>query len=102
MFETSNVALATSADGSLASVGTQDSSAAASAFTGLGAAATAQTQAMANQNGAIAATNTAIGAQNAAAVATATYADNVNKAKVDCLAQQAALIKAGGKAVPCE
>lgn len=102
MFETSNVTLATAADGSLSSVGTQGSSAAASGFTALSAAASAQAQAVANRNGAVGAINTAIGAQNAAAVSTATFTDNVNKARADCLVQQTAIVKAGGTAVPCE
>lgn len=95
MFETSSVSLATGVDGSLTSVGTKDSSAAAAGFSSLGAAANAQMQATSSRN-------TAIGAQNAAAVANASYADTVNKAKADCLDQQAKIIKAGGTAVPCE
>ncbi|MFZ0871309.1 MAG: hypothetical protein WAM90_11365 [Rhodanobacter sp.] len=95
LFETSNVTLTAGADGSITSMGTQDSSAAASGFTAATAAANTQAQD-------VAARNTAVAAKNTAAASVAQYADTVNKSLADCLVQEAAIAKAGGHPVPCQ
>jgi hypothetical protein len=102
LFQTSAAALTVGTDGSIASVGTQSSSAAAAGFTAAGGAATAQANAIAARNTAVAAQNTAGAAQTTATTAAATFADTVNKALADCLTQQAAIVKAGGRPVACQ
>jgi hypothetical protein len=98
LFQTSTAALTVAADGSIANVGTPSSSAAAAGFTAASGAANAQASAIAARNTAVAGQNTAAAAQTAAA----TYADTVNKALADCLTQQAAIVKAGGRPVACQ
>jgi hypothetical protein len=102
LFQTSVAALSVGADGSIASVGTQSSSAAAAGFTAAGGAANAQGAAIAAHNTAVGAQNSAAAAQTTAATAASTFADTVNKALADCLVQQSAIAKAGGKPVPCQ
>jgi hypothetical protein len=102
LFQTSVAALTVAADGSIASVGTQSSSAAAAGFTAATGAANAQASAIAAHNTAVGAQNTAGAAQTTATTAAATYADTVNKAIADCLTQQAAIVKAGGRPVACQ
>jgi hypothetical protein len=94
LFETSSVSVALNADGSIASVGNQDSSA-LSGSTGLGAVTSAANA----EASAIAARNTAVGAQNTAIMNAASLVDTVNKNLADCLTQQAAILKAGGRPI---
>jgi hypothetical protein len=100
LFQTSTAALTVAADGSIANVGTQSSSAAAAGFTAATGAANAQASATAARNTAVAGQNTAASAQTTAAAAT--FADTVNKALADCLTQQAAIVKADGRPVACQ
>jgi hypothetical protein len=95
LFQTSTAALSVNADGSIASVGTQSSSALAAGFT-------AATGAANSEASAVAARNTAIGAQNTAATTAASFADTVNKSLADCLTQQTSILKAGGRPVQCQ
>lgn len=90
LFQTSSATLTLNADGSIASVGTQSSNAAASGFAAATAAAGAQ-------SGAVAARNTGVAAQNTVVTTQATLADTVNKAAADCLQQAQQIIAAGKK-----
>lgn len=92
LFETSIATLMQNPDGSIASIGTQSSNAAAAGFTAATAAANAQTSAIAARNTATTAANTALGAK-------AQFVDTVNKAIADCFAQQATITAQGGQPV---
>ena len=88
LFGTAVASFTQGGDGTISQIGTQSSNSAAAGLASATAVANAASTA-------IAARNTAITAQNGAAVATAQFADTVNKALADCLAQQA-LISAQG------
>jgi hypothetical protein len=88
LFDKSNLVVALDANGSIISLGTQLSNSAATNMATLGQVADA--------------INTSQTSRNAAAVSAATYADTVNKALADCLTQQDAITKAGGKPTPCQ
>jgi hypothetical protein len=92
LFETSIATLMQNPDGSIASIGTQSSNAAAAGFTAATAAANAQTSALAAKNTATTAVNGALGAK-------AQYVDTVNKSIADCFAQQATITAQGGQPV---
>ena len=96
LFQSSSATLVFNTNGSIASVGTQASNAAATQ--GFGAAAT--TAATASQ--ALTGVNTAITAANGAITTVQTNADTVNKALADCYTQQQVIIKAGGRPAACQ
>lgn len=89
VFENATISLTLAADGSLTSIGTQQTSTANTFVTALGTAAQAQATSAA-------ATNTAIGQRNTAQQALAGYPDLVNKSLADCLSQQKTIISLGG------
>lgn len=95
LFENATLAVSMNADGTIASAGYHSLSTAATGFTGV---ATAAGQAAAAET----AHNSAVTAANTAATTQASYADTVNKSLADCLVQQAAILKAGGKPVNCQ
>lgn len=90
---TLNVALGP--DGSINTLSFGSTTNLAAGLSALGGAATAASTAISNENAAIAAHNTAATAQMSMAVSAAQYPDAVLKAQADCLASQAAIIKAG-------
>ena len=103
MFENSGITLALNTDSSIASIGNQDASSAASGVSAVGTAATDYTSALSSRNSAIAAQNTAISGQLSYQGSQAGYADSVDKAQNDCLTQTTALLAAGIKpALPCQ
>jgi hypothetical protein len=95
LFVTSTISATMNADGTIASIGYNTSNTAA---TGITTAATAAGDVL----GGISARNTAIGAVNTATTNQIQAADTYNKAKADCITQQATIIAAGLTAVPCQ
>jgi hypothetical protein len=89
VFENSNLSLTLNADGSIASIGNGSSSSLATNLTTAGQIGDSISAARAAQN-------TATSAQLSAKTSAASYADAVNKALADCLAQQATILSLGG------
>jgi hypothetical protein len=89
VFENAGIGISLAADGSVTSIGTQQTSTANTFVAGLGTAAQSQAAS-------IAALNTAVGQQNTAVQAAVGYPDLVNKSLADCLTQQKTAIGLGG------
>jgi hypothetical protein len=89
IFQNNSLNITLASDGTITSLGTQQTGTAGTTLSAL----TTDAQAAGS---AIAARNTAIGARNTAIQAVTGYADTVNKSLADCLQQQQTIVKYGG------
>jgi hypothetical protein len=101
LFDNATLTATLNADGSISTIGYHAVSTAAAGLTGIGSAAGGVTSGVAARNTAIGAYNTAAAAQTTANINQIQGPDVYNKALADCLAQQKAILAAGGTPGAC-